>query len=204
MPNHSPTLNVMPTPAIPRPPSEMVPEPGVSPSRTSLFLPHPNAPKPSATPQGPLYGRTTSAVPPPPANLLIQMLQKAAQIHTGPNGLPRFNTIYAMTPQDLSMSPGPVPVYFSVNPPKDVPANRMRIVTPTAQSSPPRIPVNLRPPAEGQALTPTSTVAAQTGISPNAAAARRRSRSFSGFDSSMTPGVPPKEQRLVVHSPIYP
>jgi TBC1 domain family member 10 len=203
--NPSLTFNAMPTPASPCPSSPMVAEPSASPSRASLFLPHPNAPKPSATPQGPLYCRTMPPASLPPPSLLNQTLKSAAQIHIGPNGLPRLNTIYGVTSHDLSASAGPVPIYFSVNPPNDVPANRMRIATPTAQNFPSPLsqaPGERRPKAEGQAST--SIVTTRADFSSNAATARRRSRSFSGFDSRMMPGVQPREQGFVSHSPHLP
>ncbi|KAI0246565.1 rab-GTPase-TBC domain-containing protein [Lactifluus subvellereus] len=194
----SPAFNPMPTHPtpthpVPSPPSQTITEPNSSPSPATLFLPHPNAPKPSATPQRPLYGRTMTAVPIPPPSLLIQTLKIAAQVHIGPNGLPRFSTVYAITPHDLSAASGPVPIYFSVNPPNDVPANRVRMATPTAQSSAPsQAPGERRSPAEYQPSTPTITPRAN--FFPNAATARRRSRSFSGFDSRVIPGAHPKEQ----------
>lgn len=193
----STTFNVMPTPPVPSPPSQTIAEPSSSSSPASLFLPHPNAPKPNATPQRPLYGRTMPPMPIPPAILLIQTLKRAAQVHIGPNGLPRFNTIYGTTSQDLSAASGPVPIYFSVNPPNDVPANRIRAVTPTPQSSAPS-----QLPAEYHASTSTTTPRAN--FFPNAATARRRSRSFSGFDSRTNPAVQPKERRFGSYSLIYP
>jgi hypothetical protein len=107
---------------------------------TNLFLPHPNAPRPNLSPQAPLYGRVMPTAQPSPSTLLIQAMRRAAQLRVAPNGLPRFSTIYGSTAQDLAMSVGPVMIYFSLDPPNDVPANRIRvapIAVPVTASPPP-------------------------------------------------------------------
>lgn len=175
-------------------------------SRTSMFLPHPGAPKaPGTAPAGPLYGRMQ---PPPsapglkhPQTSLIQLLHVAATTQTYPNGAPRKMTIYGKCEIDLESAIGPVPVTFSLEPPISVPANR--IVPHRSQSSD----SNSTPPSS-QPSTPTnqsfrpSSSPKPTGTDSNFGAIPRpnffpqqpqirpRSRSFSGFDSA-SPQVSP-------------
>jgi hypothetical protein len=204
----SPTLIVTSTPSIPPSPSQAVAEPPANTSPTSLFLPHPNAPKPNLSPQGPLYGRTMASVPSPSSTLLLQTMRKAAQMRVGPNGLPRFSSIYGSTVQELSTALGPVYILFSVDPPNYIPANRTRMVPVAA---PPLVPVStsqnaLGPtpgvqqlPALSQVATPTPNVVPQSSLVPKTRAMRPRSRSFSDFGSPTSTGRLPKEQRLVLH-----
>ena len=212
------------------------PQPLTTTNSSNIFLPHPNAPKPNSSPQAPLYGRAMPPVLLPPT-LLIQVMRRAAQMRVvGPNGLPRFCTIYGSTARDLSTAAGPVLIYFSLDPPNDIPANRMRvaptpapapvIVTvppqpqPQPQPLPPPAPVpssnhknslssvpapeTQRPfpgqPGQRQVAGATTDVIPRPGFVPKAAAARPRSRSFSGFDSAMAPDTQSKEQRCVLYS----
>jgi hypothetical protein len=176
-------------------------------SRTSMFLPHPGAPKPPGTaPVGPLYGRIQS----PPSSILgikhfqtplPQLLQVAATTRTYPNGAPRKMTIYGKCEIDLENATGPVPITFSLEPPISVPANR--IVPHRSQSSD----SNPSPPPSSQTSTRTNqsfpnSSPKHTGAGTNTGAiprpnffpqkpqVRPRSRSFSGFDSA-SPQVSP-------------
>ena len=63
-------------------------------------------------------------------------------------GLVRFCTIYESAARDLCMAPGPMLIYFSLDPPNDDPANRMRVApvpvpvpapAPVAVTIPPRL-----------------------------------------------------------------
>ncbi|KAF8259416.1 rab-GTPase-TBC domain-containing protein [Lactarius quietus] len=193
----------MPSPIIPRVSPQPTGEPGPSKPRTGPFLPHPNAPKPSVTSQGALYWRSMPPAPLPPSNGLIQTLRRASQmIRVGPNGHPQFCTIYGSTTQDLLASVGPVLIFFSTDPPNDVPANRMRMAntpSPPVPASPKSISPSqggLRPPAERHASTSTSNVNVipRTNFIPKVATARPRSRSFSGFDSPANPAAQQKEK----------
>jgi hypothetical protein len=206
----SPTYSPMPmpSPVVPRISPQPPAEPGPSQSRTSLFLPHPNAPKPSVASQGPLYWRSMPSVPPPPQNGVIPTLRRAltCQMRVGPNGLPQFSTIYGSTTQDLLGSVGPVPIFFSTEPPpNDIPVNRMRVAN--APSPPAPIPVKVISPSQGGLLPPAERHASTTSNKPNviprtnfvpkATTARPRSRSFSGFDSPTNPAAQQKEKRFV-------
>jgi hypothetical protein len=122
---------------------------------SNIFLPHPNAPKPNSSPQAPLYGRAMPPVLLPPT-LLVQVMRRAAQMRVvGPNGLPRFCTIYGSTARDLSAAAGPVLIYFSLDPPNDIPANRMR-VAPAPASAP--VVVTVPPQPQPQPLPPPAPV----------------------------------------------
>jgi hypothetical protein len=231
----------MPTSAIPHMPSptgaitgamaeQTTPQPLTTTNSSNLFLPHPNAPKPNSSPQAPLYGRAKPSAPLSPPTLLIQVMRRAAQMRVvGPNGLPRFCTVYGSTARDLSTAAGPVLIYFSLDPPNDIPANRMRVapapapapvvVTVPPPPLPPPAPVPtsnqssvssvpapgaqqpfLGQPGQRQGAGATTDVIPRPGFVPKAGAVRPRSRSFSGFDSAMAPETQPKEQRYVLHS----
>jgi hypothetical protein len=219
----SPTYSPMPMPSpvvprrvSPQPTVVNTAEPGPSKPRASLFLPHPNAPKPSVSSQGPLYWRSMPPAPPrPPASGLVQTLLRAAQMRVGPNGHLQFCTIYASTTQDLLTSAGPVPIFFSTDPPNDVPANRMRMANTPSPSPPVPVPIpvspksipspsqgGLRPPAERHATATASNqnqnqlVIPRTNFIPQAVTVRPRSRSFSGFDSPTIPAAQQKEKRF--------
>ena len=199
----SPTFGATSTPAIMHLPLQAVAELAGNTLPTSLFPPHPNAPKPNLSPQGPLYGRVTELVPSLPSNLLIQTMRRATQMRVMPNGLPRFSTIYGSTTQDLSAALGPVPILFSIDPPNDIPAKRI-----AAATAPPPVPTsiqNTHSPAPGVQQLPVQSQAATPNVIPResfvpkAGAVRPRSRSFSGFDSPLGAGTPPKEQRFVLY-----
>jgi hypothetical protein len=106
--------------------------------RESLFLPHPNAPKPSNSPSGPMYARQQSPMlrvsplgslspaaaptPPSPNNIpggssvrALHQAQAAAARFT-PNGQMRRTTIYGRCDFDLKSADGPVPIAFSLEP----------------------------------------------------------------------------------------
>ena len=202
------------------------PQPLIATNSSSIFLPHPNAPKPNSSPQAPLYGRVMPSAPLLPPTSLIQAMRRAAQMRVGPNGLPRFCTIYGSTARDLSTASGPVLIYFSLDPPNDIPVNRMRVapaparapvvVTVPPQPLPPPAPVPTsnqnslssvpapgakQPfPGQRQVAGATTDVIPRPGFVPKAGAVRPRSRSFSGFDSAMAPETQSKEQRYVLHS----
>jgi len=178
-------------------------------SNSSPFLPHPNAPKPNSSPQAPLYGRAMPCAL-LPSTLLIQAMRRAAQMRVAPNGLPRFSTVYGSTAQDLTMAAGPVLIYFSLDPPNDIPANRMRAAPATvAVMVPPSVPTSnqnaLSPapalgaqpslPSHRQGAGATTDVIPRAGFVPKAGAVRPRSRSFSGFDSALAPETQQKGQR---------
>jgi hypothetical protein len=173
-------------------------------SRTSMFLPHPGAPKaPGTAPIGPLYGRMQSPPSAPgvkhPQASLFQLLHVAATTHTYPNGAPRKMTVYGRCEIDLASAIGPAPISFSLEPPISVPANR--IVPHRSQSSD----SNQTPSPSSQPSTPTnqtfpssapSSSPKLTGTGPGSGTIPRpnfypqkpqirpRSRSFSGFDST--------------------
>ena len=234
----TPTFTTFPTPttthipsragAIAEPTTTDAPQPlATTTSSTNLFLPHPNAPKPNSSPQAPLYGRTMPSAAPLHSTLLIQAMRRAAQMRVAPNGLPRFSTIYGTTAQDLTLAAGPVLIYFSLDPPNDVPANRMRAApiavavpalpppppppVPTSNNqnalSPAPVPGAQQPspsqPSRRQGAGATTDSIPRAGFVPRAGAARPRSRSFSGFDSALAPETQPKEQRHVLH-PVSP
>jgi hypothetical protein len=234
------THTAMPTSAIPHIPSPAgaitgamteqtttnAPQLLTTTNSSNIFLPHPNAPKPNSSPQAPLYGRAMPSAALSPPTLLIQAMRRAAQMRVGPNGLPRFCTIYGSTARDLSTTSGPVLIYFSLDPPNDIPVNRMRVapapapapvvVTVPPQPLPPPAPVPTsnqnslfsvpapraqQPfPGQRQVAGATTDVIPRPGFVPKAGAVRPRSRSFSGFDSAMAPETQSKEQRYVLHS----
>ena len=226
----TPTLTALPTHtaqhipsragAIAEPTTTDAPQPPTTTTSSNLFLPHPNAPKPNSSPQAPLYGRTMPSAAPLHSTLLIQAMRRAAQMRVAPNGLPRFSTIYGTTAQDLTLATGPVLIYFSLDPPNDVPANRMRaapIAVAVPAPPPPPVPTSnqnaLSPapvpgtqqsspsrPSLRQGAGATTDSIPRAGFVPKAGAARPRSRSFSGFDSALAPETQPKEQRYVLHS----
>jgi hypothetical protein len=198
-----PTATPTPTPATTHLLSQAAAEPADNTLRRSLFPPHPNAPKPNLSPQGPLYGRVMEPVPFLPSNSLIQVMCKATQIRVMPNGLPRFSTIYASTTQDLSAALRPVPIFFSIDPPHDIPAKSIVAAAAPAPPPVPPIQIPLSPPSVQQlpvrSQATTLNVIPRESFVPKAGAVRPRSRSFSGFDSPMSAGMPPKEQRFVLY-----
>ncbi|KAG1879975.1 hypothetical protein F4604DRAFT_510922 [Suillus subluteus] len=119
------------------PPSTLRPrQPNQAPhpfSRTSIFLPHPNAPKiaPGSQGLGPMYARTQhptaspGSIPPvqlPPnaTAFSVQVLRHLRSISLGPGvgaGVRRPPmTLYARCEPDLNSSTGPVPIMFSMDP----------------------------------------------------------------------------------------
>ncbi|KAF7359280.1 Rab-GAP TBC domain-containing protein [Mycena sanguinolenta] len=87
--------------------------------RTSMFLPHPNAPKaPPATgaPEGPLYIRQ----PPPPSSQRSESAQTVTNVINMSVGRSKVTrvmpTIYGRTELDLGSSTGPVRIVFSMDP----------------------------------------------------------------------------------------
>ena len=107
-------------------------------ARTSMFLPHPNAPKAVHQSQGPMYGRTAPQpyaypVPPGPGvgnmthppqqpgttfystQILHQLRSVSIAASQGPARRPPM-TLFARCEPDLSGSMGPVPIQFSLDP----------------------------------------------------------------------------------------
>lgn len=119
------------------PPSTLRPrQPNQAPhpfSRTSIFLPHPNAPKiaPGNQGLGPMYARpqhptaNPGSMPPvqPPPNATAfsaQVLRHLRSISLGPGVSASVRrppvTLYARCEPDLNSSAGPVPIMFSMDP----------------------------------------------------------------------------------------
>ena len=179
-------------------------------SRTSIFLPHPGAPKaPGTAPIGPLYGRVQSPPSVPgvkhPQTSLLQLLHVAATVQTYPNGAPRKMTIYGKCEIDLASAIGPVSIAFSLEPPISVPANRVvphRSQSSDSNSTPqpssqPSTPTNQSFPSSGPSSLPkpTSTdpgsgTIPRPNFFPQKPQTRPRSRSFSGFNSASLQASP--------------
>ena len=215
------------------PSSRQVPQPRPAPtqplspsSRQSLFLPHPNAPKPSGSSAGPLYGRAAHPSmmhPPhigPSTGTALHTIQMALSNRYDALGRPKRPTIYGKLEQELSMSIGPVPISFSLEPPNNIPANRINTLAnrpsnsslrsgtpvqspqltqnpPLPSSTPPLAtsspePSGSTPPAED--ISP-SKVIPRANFFPKAPTARPRSRSFSGFDSPFPEIELPKDKK---------
>lgn len=102
-------------------------------SRTSIFLPHPNAPKiaPGSQGLGPMYARPQHPTaspgsilpvqPPPNASAFsAQVLRHLRSISLGPGIGASMRrppvTLYARCEPDLNSSAGPVPIMFSMDP----------------------------------------------------------------------------------------
>lgn len=130
------------------------PQPNKSPhpfSRTSVFLPHPNAPKAVHQSQGPMYGRTTPQTyayqvpsgpgtgntmhPPTPlsttfysTHILHQLRSVSMAASQGPARRPPM-TLFARCQPDLNASMGPVPILFSLDPfpPLPTPAAKSQV-----------------------------------------------------------------------------
>ncbi|KAI0056890.1 hypothetical protein BV25DRAFT_1533903 [Artomyces pyxidatus] len=201
----SPLFNAMPAPVIPpaRPRPQKTPDAAqqaresmFGSARTSMFLPHPNAPKPTPTSMGPMYGRFMQQPSQQPEALptgsLIHTLRMASATRYGPNGRPRLTTIYGVTERQLAESLGPVPISFSLDPPNDIPANRMQKRPATAEGTATgkelKVVPDSRPPS-------TQNVIPRANFFPRAAGARPRSRSFSGFDSQLELTLPKEKSR---------
>lgn len=152
------------------PPSTLRPrQPNQAPhpfSRTSIFLPHPNAPKiaPGGQGLGPMYARpqlptaSPGSIPPvqPPPNATAfsaQVLRHLRSISLGPGvgaGMRRpLVTLYARCEPDLNSSAGPVPIMFSMDP---LPPLQARMAHPGVTAPP--------------SMTPTSPIRAATVPAP--------------------------------------
>ncbi|THH15095.1 hypothetical protein EW146_g5336 [Bondarzewia mesenterica] len=182
-------------------------------ARTSIFLPHPNAPKPTPAPMtmGPMYGRKQPAPPPHPnTGSIVHTLRMAAAARFGPTGVPRLTTIYGLTETELTESMGPVPISFFLEPPNNIPAHRVAMrrtatvgagVADVGQGT---APVGLgfssagngmgagpvgqeqgqgQRQEQGSGASQIGNVIPRANFYPKVRAARPRSRSFSGFDS---------------------
>jgi hypothetical protein len=160
-------------------------------SRRSLFLPHPNAPKPTASPSGSMYARRVSMQTQPPlqtpSSSVIQILIIAGQ--RGRSGLTSAPTIYGKCEQNLATSTGPVPISFSIDPP------------PAAQDqgqSKSKAPRPFRRPATVSAITAPTERADHASTQPNVSSQTRRFASISSVTSNIaartlnsTPGPDP-------------
>ncbi|KAJ6488529.1 hypothetical protein C8R47DRAFT_482744 [Mycena vitilis] len=84
--------------------------------RTSVFLPHPNAPKPpppTGAAEGPLYIRAA----PPPSQQRSENVVNVIKMSIGRSTVTRvMPTIYGRTDVDLASATGPVRVVFSIDP----------------------------------------------------------------------------------------
>lgn len=140
-------------------------------SRSSIFLPHPNAPKPAGHQGlGPMYARPVQAqpyptgppnigpgsnlYPPPPPNSstfsapVLHRLRSASLAQgSAPLRCPPM-TIFARCQPDLSTSTGPVPIVFSLEP--------LPPLTPSASGPPPHNPnwTTVIPPTRSATLPP--------------------------------------------------
>ncbi|KAF7323173.1 Rab-GAP TBC domain-containing protein [Mycena chlorophos] len=114
------------------------------PSRTSLFLPHPNAPKPpppTSAPEGPMYIR---APPPPSEQQHGESVINIIRMSIGRSAVTRvMPTIYGRVDGDLASATGPVRVTFTIDPPPPVPSripfrNGVPSPAPAPVASPPK------------------------------------------------------------------
>jgi TBC1 domain family member 10 len=112
---------------------------GANNKRASLFLPHPNAPKPSNSCSGPMYGQQQQQQRPQPppsqrpttslslnnnitgGSSTIRVLQQAVAARFAPNGQMRRTTIYGRCDSDLMSADRPVLIAFSLDPPPATP-----------------------------------------------------------------------------------
>ena len=180
-------------------------------SRTSMFLPHPGAPKaPGTAPLGPLYGRMQSPPSVPTVKQaqtsLFQLLHTAAITQTYPNGAPRKMTVYGICEVELESAPGPVSITFSLEPPISVPANRIAPhrsqssdSDPTPPSSQPSTPTNKSFPGSRPSTSPRSPGKGPNSGSiprpnffPQTPQTRPRSRSFSGISAPSQANLSPR------------
>ena len=157
------------------------------PKRASLFLPHPNAPKPTASSAGPMYIRSPPQQPqgPGPRNpaaVAINVMQMALSVGPKPAGpgILRGPTIYGRVEVDLAVAQAPVPITFSIDPPAiSVPPVQRPVLTPMRNVS---LPVTKVVPAETEQSA--GSAIPRANFFPKAGTTRPRSRSFSGFNSS--------------------
>lgn len=174
--------------------------------RRSLFLPHPNAPKPAQSPAGPMYGRQAVAplqIPirpegPPPGSSFHSLNLVLAARREGRLGR---MTIYGNFDRDLASSLGPVPVTFSVEPPphssrtpsRAATMRDVRSTTPSNNHLSPGQP-QIDSVVEDQPLSPTKSMP-RANFFPKGPTARPRSRSFSGFDKPIAEMFLPEKKR---------
>lgn len=205
------------SPLAPGPPSPgiTVPEPVSTPTspyfgnaRTSMFMPHPNAPR--LRPQkgaaaGPMYGRKSVVYGDDPAAQQARLPRLGSAVHAMhmaqkpvfyPNGARMLATIYGRCEVDLSASLGPVPMLFSLEPPnvmlaRKTPPPSAAMSPPPLLSSqvPPRISTSSPKPQEGSASTPAEPQpqlkpTPQPNVFPAPSKPRPRSRSFSDVDKT--------------------
>lgn len=158
-------------------------------SRTSLFLPHPNAPKPTTSSAGPMYirGGAPGQRPPMPnginpAAVAINTIRLAMSGPPRPG--PHGPTIYGKVEIDLSSSTGPVPILFSVDPPPITQPTRAQASSPLKLSLVPPVPYDSPRARRGSIDQVPSSPIPRANFFPKAGTARPRSRSFSAFNSS--------------------
>ncbi|KAF7294733.1 Rab-GAP TBC domain-containing protein [Mycena indigotica] len=148
--------------------------------RTSLFLPHPNAPKappPTSGAEGPMYIRPA----PPPSQQRSESVVNIIRMSIGRSAVTRVSpTIYGRIEGDLTSATGPVRVTFSIDPPPPVPQLPSRIPFRNGVASPapaPPLPSGAPPrPAPRRAATmsesdpkPPSTPSPSTTVVPSPA-----------------------------------
>lgn len=186
-------------------------------ARTSLFMPHPHAPKPTNSPAGPMYGRQLVApahlMPraegPPPGTIFHSLNMVLVARH---EGRPGRGTIYGRFERDLASSIGPVPVSFSLDPPQPpviAGMNGMKRVAVGANVVRTGSPLNRQPSplAGGESSTaqfdpnlkqgPESPLSPRANFFPKSPNPRPRSRSFSGFDKPIAEMFLPQSKRFV-------
>lgn len=130
----------------------------------------------------------------------------------------RARTVYGLTQGDLGMSMGPVPIVFSLEPLNNIPALRLGLAKRGPGAGEVAAPVvggNLPPPGpvdgrrSGEAAMPngerekgeggvrtseSGNVIPRANFFPKASGQRPRSRSFSGFDSTIAESTIPQER----------
>lgn len=173
-------------------------------NRTSLFLPHPNAPKPPPSPAGPMYARQLTPSPlmitrPGPQQQhqsqqqqvqeqsrvggTVRALQQAVAARYAPGGHMRRVTVYGRCEWDLVSAGGPVPIVFSLEPLPPLPV----VAVPSGPGASPlgrevQVQEEEEPPQVRVQVQDVNGVGAQTGGTP--VGERRRSRSFPGIDAA--------------------
>ena len=177
---------------VPRPRNPDAPLPNEF-VRRSLFAPHPHAPKPAVSPggpSGPMYGRSpTMGQMPSPTGPPVGSVVHTIGLALGVAHVRRV-TIYARFERDLASSVGPVPISFSLEPPNNVPANKVRM----ASAPSPVQQLQTAPATEGggDGATP------QASFFPATPKPRPRSRSFSGVSATTAEVFVPESERLVL------
>lgn len=149
-------------------------------SRTSVFLPHPNAPKPAELSLGPMYGRASMVIPPrlvqaaPSQTSALQAMHALLGILSRRDPMhPQRLTIYGKCARNLASSIGPVPVSFSLEPDAEVHTTKVQegAAVNDREASSPLHDAGGQPP-----ISPVD-------FNPRSQTSRPRSRSFSGFES---------------------